>query len=283
MDISEKSFDKQQLHALSLKDTLEILNTLKQSPKKHLGQNFLVDKNIVRKSLQLANVSAGDNIVEVGPGLGTLTRELLATGCNVFAVEFDKFLFEYLQSTFKNLKNFNIFYGNAVEFPTAGFDSDTKNFKVVANLPYNISTPWFDAILSHTNLPETITVMLQKEAALRLTSDHGSKHFSAISIFLNSAYDVVTIFPVARSSFSPMPKVDSAILHLKKRHSVKIFSSHTKDLIRKIFTQRRKQLLSLVKNFAPEELDQFTRLLENFQLSPTSRPEECPITFWQNL
>ena len=92
MDIAEKSFDKQQLHALSLKDTLEILNTLKQSPKKHLGQNFLVDKNIVRKSLQLANVLAGDNIVEVGPGLGTLTRELLATGCNVFAVEFDKFL-----------------------------------------------------------------------------------------------------------------------------------------------------------------------------------------------
>lgn len=271
------------LHALSLKDTLEILKNIKQLPKKHLGQNFLVDKNIVQKSIQLSNVNAGDKVVEVGPGLGTLTRALLATGCHVYAIEFDRALFEYLQSTFSDIKNFNVFCGNAVDFPTAGFDSDTQLYKVVANLPYNISTPWFDAILSKNNLPDTITVMLQKEAALRLTSLHGSKHYSAISIFLNSAYACDTMFSVARSSFSPMPKVDSVILHLKKKREVKRFSIQSKEMIRKVFTQRRKQLLSLIKLYLPEKEEMYLQMIKKFNLAMTVRAEDCPIEFWQDV
>ena len=162
--------------------TCEILRELGHNPSKKLGQNFLVDSNIVRKSLELAEVSEGDYVVEVGPGLGTLTGALLERGAKVFAVELDKKLFAHLRSYFAGNANLNLVNADAVDFPLAALPAEVRNFKIVANLPYAISTPWLDAVLSG-KLPSKMSLMLQKEAALRFSAKNSSGEYSPISIF----------------------------------------------------------------------------------------------------
>ena len=271
------------LSSLSHHQTLSLLKQLGANPQKQLGQNFLIDKNIVKKSIQLAQLQPCDNVVEPGPGLGTLTRELLNHGAHVFAVEFDPLLFRFLNEEFKNIPQFEILLGDATKFPLGSFKNFSENFKVIANLPYNISTPWFDAILSQEYLPSSITVMLQKETAYRLTSQHNSKHFSAISIFLLSAYQPEEIFPVSRSCFHPAPRVDSVILHLKKLTNPITFDPKSKKIIRQIFSHRRKQMGSLLRTFCPEFQYNIAKLLQQNNFSLSSRPEQIPITLWQQF
>ena len=176
---------------LTPSQTTELLRRLEHSPVKKLGQNFLVDANIVRKSLELAQVCGADTVVEVGPGLGTLTGALLERGAKVFAVELDKRLFEYLKSNFGENENLNLVNADAVDMPLAGLPPEVSDFKIVANLPYAISTPWLDAVLSSGRLPKMMSLMLQKEAALRFAARNGSGDFSPISICLGEAYEVL--------------------------------------------------------------------------------------------
>jgi 16S rRNA (adenine1518-N6/adenine1519-N6)-dimethyltransferase len=265
---------------LSLKQTQDLLKSLDAMPSKNLGQNFLVDKNIVSKSIQLARLAPGDNVIEIGPGLGTLTRALLRENCRVFAVEFDRKFYEFLLKTFSSVTNFKIIRGDAIAYPFAGFSNFDQIFKIVANLPYNISTPWIDSVLAQPNWPVSMTLMLQKEAAHRLLAEPNSKQFSAISIFLASAYACKSIFPVARHSFSPAPKVDSAIIHLEQKTEFRRFFPAAKLFIRKIFTQRRKQMGTLLKTFAPELYSPACGLLEKHNLATSLRPEQLPLPFW---
>ena len=136
---------------LSPSATRELLARLGHQPKRFLGQNFLVDGNIVRKSLELADVKPGDAVVEIGPGLGTLTSALLEAGAEVWAVEKDRQLHAHLEETLVRQypSTLHLMEGDAVEHPLAAIDPvRAKSFKVVANLPYAISTPWMDAVLS---------------------------------------------------------------------------------------------------------------------------------------
>src|SRR5215211_6584284 len=129
---------------LSPTATRELLTRLGHSPKRFLGQNFLVDGNIVRKSLELADVHAGDTVVEVGPGLGTLTTALLESGTDVWAVEKDRTLHAHLEAELapRFPARFHLLEGDAVERPLAGLPVAPPDFKIVANLPYAIATPW---------------------------------------------------------------------------------------------------------------------------------------------
>ena len=148
-------------------------------PSKKLGQNFLVDANIVRKSLELADVRAGDVVVEVGPGLGTLTGALLERGAKVYAVELDKRLYSHLTEYFADCPNLSLINADAVNRPLAALPDEVADFKIVANLPYAISTPWLDEVLSG-KLPSKMSLMLQKEAALRFAAKNASGEFSPI-------------------------------------------------------------------------------------------------------
>src|SRR6185369_15899966 len=177
---------------LSPSATRDLLASLGHTPKRFLGQNFLVDGNIVRKSLELAQVAPGDTVVEIGPGLGTLTAALLEAGANVWAVEKDRVLHAYLTDTLapRFPQTFHLIEGDAVELPLAGLTGKpARDFKIVANLPYAISTPWLDAVLSGP-LPARLVLMLQLEAAQRYAAQPGSKSFGAISVFLQAAFDV---------------------------------------------------------------------------------------------
>lgn len=268
---------------LSPSDTRDLLARLGHSPKRFLGQNFLVDGNIVRKSLALAEVQAGDRVVEVGPGLGTLTTALLEAGAEVWAVEKDRALHAHLAETLgaRFRGRFHLLEGDAVEHPLAGLDA-TGDFKIVANLPYAIATPWLDAVLSGP-LPGRMVLMLQQEAAQRYVAQPGSKSFGAISIFLQSAYAIAPGHKVAAACFHPRPEVESHLLHVVRRPEPFLFSAPVRELIRACFQQRRKQLGALLRSRRPELAPDVRGLLARHGLTEKARPEETPIRCWQEL
>lgn len=267
---------------LSPSQTTELLAALGHTPSKKLGQNFLIDSNIVRKSLELARVSAGDTVVEVGPGLGTLTGALLERGAKVYAVELDKKLHAHLQKFFAGNPDFNLINADAVEFPLAALPEDAGDFKIVANLPYAISTPWLDKILSG-RLPKTMSLMLQKEAAMRFCADGGSKDFSPISICLSEAFDVSGKHKVSAACFHPRPSVDSVLLALERKAEPFVFKPRTKEIMRYAFSKRRKQIASIAKS-AGEFADALEQWLAcDTELKPDTRPERIDARHWKIL
>ena len=200
------------MELLNLNSTKALLAKLGHSPQKKLGQNFLVDANITRKSLQLAQVEAGERIVEVGPGLGTLTRALLGAEVKLFAVERDPRLHAYLKEEIvPEHPHFNLLFGDAVEHPLANIDPHDGPFKIVANLPYAITSPWMDRVLAHP-LPEVMSLMLQEEAADRLCAEPGTKSIGALSIDVALAFEKVGIHKVPGQCFFPPPAVGSVLL-----------------------------------------------------------------------
>lgn len=268
---------------LSPTATRELLAHLGHSPKRFLGQNFLVDGNIVRKSLELAEVRAGDTVVEVGPGLGTLTTALLEAGAHVWAVEKDRALHAHLEATLlpRFPDTFHLLEGDAVEHPLAGL-IDPADFKIVANLPYAIATPWLDAVLSGA-LPSRLVLMLQQEAAQRYAAQPGTKSFGAISVFLQSAYAIAPGHKVAAACFFPRPDVESHLLNLVRQPSPHVFSAAEKALVRACFQQRRKQIGALLRARLPAGAAGWRELLQAHGLSEQSRPEEIPTAVWRQL
>ncbi|MEY3547946.1 MAG: ribosomal small subunit methyltransferase, partial [Verrucomicrobiota bacterium] len=190
---------------LSANETRDLLARLSHMPKKWLGQNFLIDGNIVRKSLELGEVKPGDKVVEVGPGLGTLTRTLLCAGADLYAVEADRTMHFHLTESLlpRFPQTFHLKEGDAVDFPRAGLtDATDGSFKVIANLPYAISTPWMDAICAGPH-PSMMVLMLQREAAERLTAEVGTGHWSAVTAQVHLAFEKVKVHPVPAQSFNP--------------------------------------------------------------------------------
>ncbi|MCF7689947.1 MAG: 16S rRNA (adenine(1518)-N(6)/adenine(1519)-N(6))-dimethyltransferase RsmA [Cephaloticoccus sp.] len=269
---------------LSPTATRELLTQLGHSPRRHLGQNFLVDGNIVRKSLELAEIAAGDTVVEIGPGLGTLTAALLTAGAEVWAIEMDAKLYGHLRTGFTGpeASRLHLTEGDAVDHPLALLPPDRTNFKVVANLPYAISTPWMDGVLCGP-LPGRMVLMLQLEAAERYATGPGSKTFGAISIFLQSAYAVATGHRVAANCFHPRPEVDSCLLHLVRHPQPFVFNPAAKGLIRACFQQRRKQIGALLRGRLPDDGKAWLGRLTQAGYSPQTRPEQVPVVLWQEL
>ncbi len=266
--------------------TRDLLAKLGHQPKRFLGQNFLVDGNIVRKSLELADVRAGDTIVEVGPGLGTLTSALLQAGAEVWAVEKDRTLHAHLGESLATQfpDTFHLLEGDAVESPRAALPAEraVAGFKIVANLPYAIATPWLDEILAGA-LPERMVLMLQQEAAQRYVAQPGTKSFGAISIFLQSAYSVAPGHRVDGSCFFPKPDVESYLLHLVRKPEPFVFTAETKAVIRACFQQRRKQIAGLLRERLPDRGAAWLEVLANAGLPGQTRPEAIPTELWQSL
>lgn len=264
--------------------TRALLEQLGHHPIRRWGQNFLVDPNIVAKSLALAGVSPGDTVVEVGPGLGCLSRALIQAGAHVYAVEIDKKLASYLRLTFLKEARFHLLEDDAIDAPAANKPSDGKPWKVIANLPYAISTPWLETVLRRDDLPTSFTLMLQKEAALRFTAEPGSKHYGAISIFLNTLYESAGQHAVARQCFYPVPGVDSLLLHLRRRPASTSLAPASRSAIRALFTQRRKQIGSLMREHLPETVRApWLEALRTQGFSERTRPEKLPLPCWNAL
>ncbi|MGZ0656524.1 16S rRNA (adenine(1518)-N(6)/adenine(1519)-N(6))-dimethyltransferase RsmA [Coraliomargarita sp. W4R53] len=270
---------------LSPTATRELLNQLEHLPNKKLGQNFLVDGNIVRKSIELAEIDEHSAVVEVGPGLGTLTRAILASGASLWAVERDSTLSEHLRTNvLPEQARLHLIEGDCLDYPIAELPEERakSGYKIVANLPYAVSTPWMDAVLSGP-LPQRMVLMLQKEAADRYVASHGSKTFGAISIFLQSAYHMHSKHLVSAQCFHPAPKVDSVLLRLDLKEEAVHFPKEVRECIRRIFTLRRKQLGSLCKKEARPGISNWFDHLVAKGYSPSIRPEEITYQDWCEL
>lgn len=270
---------------LNPKQTHFILETLGHAPNKKLGQNFLIDGNIVRKSIELAEITPGDSVLEIGPGLGTLSEALLAEGAELYAVEKDPILAQYLEEHYaENVQRFHLLNADCIQAPLGQLAASDPNtsFKVVANLPYAVATPWLDSVLSE-RLPQRMVLMLQKEAADRYNAKAQSKNFGAISIFLQSAYTVHSTHSVSASCFHPKPKVDSSLIRLDLKEQPILYTKEIKVFIRQIFTQRRKQIIALCKKHRDPPIQTWIESLMAAGYEKTVRAEAIQLPSWQQL
>lgn len=213
---------------------------------KSLGQNFLIDGNIVRKIADAAEISEDDNILEIGPGVGTMTEELALRAKKVVAVEIDEKLRELHKETLdiKKCKSYLRWLPWTWPWKIAEEEFGDEGFKVVANLPYYVTTPIIEKLLlSKVNLI-SITVMVQKEVAKRLAAQPGNKDYGSLSVFINYYTDCKYKFQVPSSVFMPKPNVDSAVVNLKMKEREDLDTDFLFKIVRAAFTTRRKTLLN---------------------------------------
>jgi 16S rRNA (adenine1518-N6/adenine1519-N6)-dimethyltransferase len=259
--------------------TVSALAAMGHRPTKKLGQNFRVDMNVVEKFVRYAGLEKGDSVVEIGPGLATVPREMLRYGANLFAIDLDGRLFQFLWDTYGGDKNFNLMRGDAVEFPTAALDKTYTNCKIVASLPYAISSPWFESLLECAHLPQSISLIMQLDAANRFLASHVTKSFGPMSIFLQSAYRKVAAHKISRNSFYPIPGVDSTMIFLAKKEAPFLFSREAKRKIRDIFTNRCKQIGKSSREYGFN----VEFWLDKNKILSSARPEQIPIEAWQDF
>ena len=236
--------------------TKDILERFGFSFKKRFGQNFLIDENVVRKIVRLAGVSKSDGVLEIGPGIGTMTAVLADEAKNVLAVEIDKSLMDVLAYTLEEYNNVNVLNQDILRCDLEDLRdtyNDGKPFKVVANLPYYITTPIIMQLLE-TNakkdkpLLESITVMVQKEVALRMQASPGTKDYGALSLAIEYYTEPELVMNVPASVFMPKPNVDSAVIRLSlRKEKIKVNDEAALfSLIRAAFANRRKTFINSV-------------------------------------
>lgn len=231
------------------------MNTIRA--KKNLGQHFLKDLNIAKKIVDNLKAEESKEVLEIGPGMGILTRFLLnRTDFNLYVIEIDKESVYFLKNNFPNLKN--IIHDDFLKFHPEKIT--TGNFSIIGNFPYNISSQIFFRILEYEQQVEEVVCMLQKEVAERICSKHGNKTYGILSVLLQAYYDIEYLFTVPENVFLPPPKVKSAVVRLK-RNQKEYLSLNKKfffKVVKTAFNQRRKMLRNSLKNIAstiPEEFE----------------------------
>lgn len=265
-------------------DRFEIINLLHKlylRPRKNLGQNFLIDESILSVIIKEAGVKKEDKIIEIGPGLGTLTQALLSRGARVTAIEFDKKLFEILKKKFKTEANLNLICGDALDEITK---IELRGHKIIANLPYQITSPFFRKVLSQKHLPKMIVVMVQKEMAERIAAPpHSSKRgFLSLLVQLYGQPRILRL--VSKESFYPEPKVESAILTLEvKPLSKNIDKIMILKIIQAGFSQKRKKLRNSLAGGLRLEPKEADKILQKTGIDSNLRAEDLRIKDWERI
>ena len=243
---------------------------------KRLGQNFLIDPNIVRKIVSLAELESTDTVLEIGPGRGILTEALCHMAGHVTAVEIDPRLHAYLIERYAHLPHLTLTLVDAMTYP---LDQLPVGTVVVANLPYYISTPLlFRLLTQHTRFPRLV-LMLQEEVADRLAAHPGSSDYGVLSVLAQYAAEIVKVFKVSPQCFRPRPEVSSAVVRLKIRQQRRLApdeESRFAALVKASFAHRRKTLVNSLRDegYPPTSVGP---ALESLHLSPTIRAETLSV------
>ncbi len=256
---------------------------LEHNFKKKYGQNFLNDNNIIRKIVASAEIEKDSLVIEIGPGSGSLTKELVKVS-KVLAYEIDTELKDVLETEFKNEKSFNIIFD---DFLNRDIKSDIEAFKynklyVVANLPYYITTPILNKLVEERLNVERIVIMVQKEVGDRFGAVPKSKEYGSITVFLNYYFNIRKLFVVSRNCFVPKPNVDSIILSLdKKENKVKVNNEEVFfKLVRDSFVHKRKNLRN---NLISYNLNKIEDILKKYNKDLTTRAEELPLEVFADI
>ncbi|WP_416198880.1 MAG: 16S rRNA (adenine(1518)-N(6)/adenine(1519)-N(6))-dimethyltransferase RsmA [Sporanaerobacter sp.] len=260
----------------------EIINKYGFSFSKSLGQNFLIDGNIVRKICEKGNINSTDNVLEIGPGIGTLTEELAIRAKKVVAVELDKNLLPILDETLGKYENVEIIHGDIlkIDLPKLFEEKfDGGSIKIVANLPYYITTPIITKLLEEEMDIDSILVMVQKEVAERMSASPGSKDYGSLSVFVNYYTEAEIVLNVPKTVFMPKPNVDSAIIFLKMRDE-KIQLKDKEIFFKTVkasFSQRRKTILNSLSAGLGMEKEELKAILLKCNIDPRERAENLNI------
>jgi len=238
--------------------------------KKRFGQHFLSDPSILRRIVKFAEIRPEDTVLEIGPGAGSLTRELARAARRVIAVEIDKDLLPQLHASMP--ENVEIIEGDAlaIEFPSGPVH-------LVGNLPYNVATPLFKKFIDHRNTILDVTIMIQKEVAERLRAKPGTGEYGPLSILIQYYAAVKYGFRVYPGAFKPPPKVDSAVVRLEWKPGVPDAKPFT-DFVHQAFGSRRKKLVNnLASMFGSTGREELLRRLEGAGVPADARPEELSV------
>lgn len=238
------------------KNTIEILQKYNFRFQKKFGQNFLIDTRVLDKIIAAANITKDDCVLEVGPGIGTMTQYLAEHAGKVIAVEIDDNLIPILHDTLSAYDNVSIIHNDILKVDIAKLAADYNNgkpLKVVANLPYYITTPIIMGLFENNVPLESITVMVQKEVADRMKTGPGSKDYGALSLAVQFYAEPYLVANVPPNCFMPRPNVGSAVIRLTRHTTMPVSVQDEKlmfSLIRAAFNQRRKTLVNAINNFS---------------------------------
>ena len=239
----------------SAKSTANIINKYGFSFQKRFGQNFLIDEHVLDKIVDAALVGKEDGVIEIGPGIGTMTQRLCEASSKVVAIEIDKELIPILSETMSGYDNVKIINADVMKTDLDKLireEFSGMSVKVVANLPYYITTPIVMSLLENHLPVESITIMVQKEVAQRMQAGPGTKDYGALSLAVQYYADTYIAANVPPNCFMPRPKVGSGVIRLTVRKEAKVEVADEKlmfSLIRAAFNQRRKTLVNAVTNF----------------------------------
>lgn len=260
--------------------------------RKQFGQHWLRSEKALRKIVAAADLSDSDRVLEIGPGTGVLTRQLLAHAAAVVAVEIDRDLCEILAQKLGKLENFLLLQGDFLTLDLAALLNPFPAFqnpnKVVANIPYNITGPILEKLLGTIASPnpqpfQAIILLLQKEVAQRLTAKPGSTHFGALSVRVQYLAACQLICDVPATAFQPPPRVDSAVIRLIPRPiETPVHNPHHMETLIKLgFASKRKMLRNNLKSLI--DSDQLSQILEELNVNAQSRAEDLSVENWVSL
>ncbi|MBI4850036.1 MAG: ribosomal RNA small subunit methyltransferase A [Nitrospirae bacterium] len=240
--------------------------------KRPFGQHFLFDPNILKKMIACSGITTDDTVVEIGPGLGTLTRFLSLYAKKVIAIELDKRLIGKLEGILSESSNVEIVQADALKFP---YDSIEGKFKVVANIPYYITTPLLFRLLEFKEKITSMTLLMQKEVAKRIAASREDKEYGVLSISAQLYTKPSLKFTVSRKAFLPPPKVDSAVVHFEVSQTP-LFPVNDEGFFLRVmktaFSQRRKTIVNSLKKF-----EGIKDALQEAGIDPKLRPENFTI------
>ena len=256
------------------KKLLALANGRPHYARKRFGQNFLHDENVIRKVVDAISAAKEDHLLEIGPGLGALTKELAKTGATIHCVELDADLAKSLRTEFQEYNSIKIIEGDALKFDLNSIATEKRSLRVIGILPYNISTPIIFHLLKNSELIRDMTFMLQLEVIQRMVSKVGRRNYGRLSLMVQYYCEVEHLFNVASSAFSPKPKVVSALARLKPHSSTSIRAKDSdclQTVIRTAFNQRRKTLRNSLKTIIPEAL------LDQIAINKNQRPQDITL------
>ncbi len=267
-------------------NTKEVVKKYNFKFTKSLGQNFLIDDKVLDDIVEGADVSKEDFVIEIGPGVGTLTKELLAKAKKVCAVELDSELIPILQEELQGYDNFELIHKDALKVDFNEIIGEEESVKVVANLPYYVTTPIIARMLNEDYKFKSLTIMIQKEVAERIDAEPNCKEFGSISVLVQYYCDTKIIRTVPPSSFVPQPKVDSIVIRLDKLDKPRV---QVKDkelffkIVRQSFNMRRKTLRNAIKSMKIINGEEIEKVFENANIDPKRRGETLSLQEFANL
>lgn len=274
--------------------TYDLLKKYNFTIQKKYGQNFLVDQNVLEGIADAAGVTDADTVLEIGPGLGALTQYLCERAKHVIAVEIDRMLIPILKETMKDYENFTLVNQDILKTDIAQLVEMTggaaQKIKVVANLPYYITTPIVMALLEKETIIDSITVMVQKEVAERMQEGVGTKSYGALSLAVQYYSDPKLVLKVSKNCFVPKPDVDSAVIRLDiydpENRPVKAKDPDNMfRIIRAAFNQRRKTLVNSLSNASdlPYTKEQIAQAVEKLEKPAAVRGEALTLEEFARL